>query len=131
MSADVLVARAMLFVPVALAVLLLSAMLLVLFAGLRVMARDRSGGGPPGWMFQGLIGLSALLWIDLAGMDVGQFFALFTDGWAGIAALAGVFFVPWVGMQTVIKGMKTAKGSVDEIAGGGAPTIPPTPQRGG
>lgn len=117
MNTDLLVAKAMLVMPVLLSLLLLTALLVTLWRGLATWKRE---GSPPGWMMQTVICICVLQWIVLAGMDVGQFLVLFSENWGGLVAVAGVFFVPWIGMQTV-KGIKTAKGgSIDQV-GGGAP----------
>lgn len=121
MSPDVLVARAMLVLPVLVCLFLIGALGFILLYGLRAMRSSPDHGGPPGWVWQSTIVILGLLWITLAGLDVGQFLVLFQESWGGLIGFAGVFFVPWLGARTVSK-IVTPKGG--QVEGMGDVTPP-------
>lgn len=98
MSTDVLVARALLALPVILVLFVTGACMTIVVTTIREWNRN-ADKTVPGGMWQGILFATVIDTILLAGMDVGQFFVLWTDGWQGIVAVIATLFMPWLGYR--------------------------------
>lgn len=123
MNPELLVSRLLLFLPFLVLAVLNGALIRVVIHGLRIMVEDKSGGGPPGWMWQSLLFVSIMDLVFFAALDVGQSLVLLTDGGAGVFMLTQPFFVAWLGFKAVGKWADKKGTTIDATVGkdGGTP----------
>lgn len=99
---DLFISRFMLFLPVLLGFLVTGAGVALVQYGFKRM-RATNAEGPGGWLFQAILFIAVIDLILFAGLDVGQFLVLFTEGWGGIVGVCATLFAPWLGYKAVGK----------------------------